>query len=56
MGHCPKIKKIRKYEAHFITNTKKLIRKFQPVFQHFAKKIEPDLKKWFSYKKKVYYE
>ena len=32
---------------------RKILRKFQPNFQHYAKKIEAQAKKWFSYKKNV---
>ena len=31
---------------------RKVLRKFQPNFWHYAKKIEAQVKKWFSYKKK----
>ena len=31
---------------------KKFLRKFEPAFRAIAKKIEPQVKKWFSYKKK----
>ena len=30
---------------------KKIVRKFEPAFRAIAKKIEPQVKKWFSYKK-----
>ena len=33
---------------------KKILRKSQPNFQHYGKKIKVQAKKWFSYKKKVY--
>ena len=33
---------------------KKILRKFEPAFRAIAKKIEPQVKKWFSYKKNVY--
>ena len=32
---------------------RKILRKSQPDFQHYVKKIEAQAKKWFSYKKKV---
>ena len=32
---------------------RKILRKFQPNFQHYVKKIEAQAKKWFSYKKRV---
>ena len=32
---------------------KKILRKFEPAFRAIAKKIEPQVKKWFSYKKKT---
>ena len=28
---------------------RKILRKFQPNFQHYVKKIEPQAKKWFTY-------
>ena len=31
-----------------------MLRKFQPNFQHYVKKIEAQAKRWFSYKKTVY--
>ena len=31
---------------------RKILGKFQPNFQHYVKKIEAQVKKWFSYKKK----
>ena len=31
---------------------RKILRKFQPNFWHYVKKIEAQAKKWFSYKKK----
>ena len=31
---------------------RKVLRKFQPNFWHYVKKIEAQAKKWFSYKKK----
>ena len=34
---------------------RKILRKFQPNFQHYVKKIEAQAKKWFSYKKKTGY-
>ena len=34
---------------------KKILRKFEPAFRAIAKKIEPQVKKWFSYKKKNVY-
>ena len=46
-------KKLRKYEAEIKANTKKFIRKFQPQFLVFAKKIEPDVNILFSYNKKT---
>ena len=30
----------------------KILRKFQPNFQHYVKKIVAQAKKWFSYEKK----
>ena len=32
---------------------RKKLRKTQPNFQHYVKKIEARAKKWFSYKKKT---
>ena len=33
-----------------------MLRKSQPNFQHYIKKIEAQTKKWFSYKKKLVVE
>ena len=33
---------------------RKILRKIQPNFEHYVKKIEIQAKKWFSYKKNVY--
>ena len=30
---------------------RKILRKSQPNFQHYVKKIEAEAEKWFSYKK-----
>ena len=30
---------------------RKILRKSQPNFQHYVKKVETKAKKWFSYKK-----
>ena len=35
---------------------RKKLRKTQPNFQHYVKKIEARAKKWFSYKKKRVYK
>ena len=35
---------------------KRNIRKFQPDFWHYVKKIKAKVKKWFSCKKSVYFD
>ena len=43
--------KLRKYEADIITNIKKFVRKFQPHYSAFAKRIEAGSKTGFLIKK-----
>ena len=39
------------YLSNQLVMCKKFLRKFEPAFRVIAKKIEPQVKKWFSYKK-----
>ena len=43
------------YLSNQLVVCKKFLRKFEPAFRAIAKKIEPQVKKWFSYKKKNVY-
>ena len=42
-----------KYKVGWSKKSKKMLTKFQPHFVGFLKKIEPEVKKTFSYKKKT---
>ena len=42
------------YLSNQLVMCKKILRKFEPAFRAIAKKIEPQVKKWFSYKKSVF--
>ena len=41
------------YLSNQLVMCKKILRKFEPDFREIAKKIEPQVKKWFSYIKKT---
>ena len=43
------------YLSNQLVMCKKMLRKFEPTFREIVKKIEPQVKKWFSYKKKNVY-